>query len=51
MTFLSPCDRILVCTDYTSVYTLTRKGFLGNRVRTHYSSKGKIPSDGDSEEG
>ena len=29
---LSPCDEMHVCTDYTSVYTLIRKGFGGNGV-------------------
>ena len=46
---LSPCDGIHVCKDWTSVYTLIRKS-LGNGVRTHVNSKGKIPSVGSSEE-
>ena len=43
---LSPCDGRHVCTDQTSVYTLIRKSFGGNGVRTHVNSKGKIPSTG-----
>ena len=39
----SPCARMHVCTDYTSIYTLICK-FLGNGVRIHVNSKGKIPS-------
>ena len=40
---LSPCDGMHVYTDKTSVYTLIPKSFLGNGVRTHVNSKGKIP--------
>ena len=39
---LSPCDGKHVCRDWTSVYTLIRKSFGGNGVRTHLNSKGKI---------
>ena len=38
---LSPYDRMHVCTDLTSVYTIIWKEFLGNDVRTHVNSKGK----------
>ena len=47
---LSPCDGMHVCTDLISVYTLIRK-LLGNGVRTHVNSKGKIPFTGGSNEG
>ena len=43
---LSLCDGMHVRTDYTSVYTLIRKSFLGNGATTHVNSKGKIPSTG-----
>ena len=44
---LSLCDGMYVCTDYTLVYTLIRKSFLGgNGVRTYVNSKGKILSTG-----
>ena len=39
----SPSNGMHVCTDETSVYTLIRKSFGGNGVRTHVNSKGKNP--------
>ena len=48
---LSPCDRMHVCRDWTSVYSLIRKSsFLRNVVGTYVNSKGKITSTGGSEE-
>ena len=41
---LSPYDEMHVCTDQTSVYSLIRKSFGGNGVRTLVNSKGKITS-------
>ena len=44
---LSPCDRMHVCRDWTSVYSLIRKSsFLRNVVGTYVNSKGKITSTG-----
>ena len=40
---LSLCDGMHVGTDETSVYTLIRKSFGENEVRTHVNSKGKSP--------
>ena len=50
---LSPYDGMHVCTDKTSVYTIYShpKKILGNGVRIHVISKGKIPSTGGPEEG
>ena len=46
------CAMVCMCAktrpQYT--YTLIRKSFGGNGVRTHVNSKGKIPSTGGSEE-
>ena len=47
---LSPCDGILVCTDYRPRFILSSKRVLGNGVRAHANCKGKIPSTGGSEE-
>ena len=60
--FWSQCDGMHVCTNKTSVYTLSEQGrekkvytliqkFLGNGVRTHANSNGKIPFIGGLEEG
>ena len=46
----SLCDGIHARTDWTSLYTLIRESSLGNGVRTHVNSKGKIPSTGGSQE-
>ena len=41
---LSLRDEMHVCADWTSVCTLSWKNSLGNGVRTHVNSKGKITS-------
>ena len=46
----SLCNGMRVCIGYTSVYTLTRKSFVGNGVGINVNSKGKkIPCTGGSE--
>ena len=40
-----------ICAQIRPVYTLLRRSFLGNGVRTHVNSNGKIPSTGGSEKG
>ena len=44
--FLSPCDGMHVCTDSTSVYTLTRKRFCGMESDPMLTPREKIPSTG-----
>ena len=41
---LSLCDGMYVCTDYRAQLILSSERVLGNGVRTHVNSKGKIPS-------
>ena len=43
---LSPCHRMHVCTDWTSIYTLIRKRFWGLESEPMLTPKGKIPSTG-----